>query len=130
MDMFKYLQQLTILGLSNNTMAVSATHPPGIPYCLNTTSVELKGWVNWLECAHPLPLEHNTTGWPQIVYDWSHCLVAHKDWMTPGRYVALLMTIPKGHIQKNLWRAFAVLDFVNLSDSSTAELDIKHSHGV
>ena len=58
--MFKYLQQLSILRFSNNTIVVLAAHPPRIPYCLNTISVELKEWMNWLEYAHPLPLEHNT----------------------------------------------------------------------
>ena len=65
-----------------------------------------------------------------MVYDWSHRIVAQKDWMIPGGYIASLMTTPKGHIQKDLWHAFAALDFVNLSDSSIADLDIEHSHGV
>lgn len=40
------------------------------------------------------------------------------------------MTAPEGHIQKDLWRAFAALDLVNLSESSAADLNVKHRYGV
>ncbi|KAF6372037.1 hypothetical protein mRhiFer1_009774 [Rhinolophus ferrumequinum] len=57
--MYKYLQQLTPLGLATLSTIVPASHPP-LPHCPNSSSVELLGFADWLECTHPLAVEHFT----------------------------------------------------------------------
>lgn len=89
--MYKYLQQLTLLGLANLSTIVPTSHPP-LPCHPNSSSIELLGFANWLECIHPLAVEH-VTRLTQTVWDWSHCLSGpHQDWMTPGGYVAPILT--------------------------------------
>lgn len=94
-DVYKYLQQLALLGLTNLSTVVPTSHPP-FPCCPNSSSVELSKFANWLKRAHPLAVEHNIIGVVQIIWDWSHHLTGpHQDLMTPGAYVTpILTTLP------------------------------------
>lgn len=127
--MYKYLQQLTRLGLANLSTIVPTSHPP-LPYCPNSSSIELLGFADWLECTHPLAVEHTVTRLTQTIWDWSHCLSGpHQDWMTPGGYVAP-GSHPQHKTKRELWQAFATMDFINISSSSTWDLGLKHMYRV